>query len=265
MISPDGTIEPVPAGAAGVNTTVAAWMSGTLVLAEAAGGWSATINGKPLASVAQPVDGWAQGFVLPTGGGHLVITRNDTARDLSLAVELLAILVASSLALPGTRAAAAAAAAESEPESAAAPGRRRDRSAGPEPDRRKRPGFALASLRPGGGPDTEATEPAKTGSVPGFTADDEPWSEPEPELANQPRAEPDSGYPVTAGAPAADQQAAARLQPVVAKRPRGGQHAARHGKPSRRSRGPDLENLDLVPADEAPARRSRNPRRRRIR
>jgi GT2 family glycosyltransferase len=240
VISPDGTAAAVPSAALGVNTTVAAGPSGTLVLAEAAGGWSATLNGKPLARVVQPADGWAQGFVLPPGGGHLVITRDDTARDLSLAAELLAVFVVIALALPGTRAAAtAAAAAENEPESATVPERRRDRAGGPKPARRKRPAFALASLRPGGTPAAEAeAEATEAGRGPGSAAGAEPWPEPDP------------GYLVPASTAAAEQQAAARLQPVAAKRPRGGQHAARHGKPSRRSRGPALENLDLVPADE---------------
>ena len=93
VIGPGGTAVPVPSGPVGVNTVLAASTSGTLVLAEPAGGWSATLNGKPLAPSAQPVDGWAQGFVLPAGGGRLVITRDETARDLSLGAEAVAVLV----------------------------------------------------------------------------------------------------------------------------------------------------------------------------
>src|SRR5262249_16005679 len=78
--------------------------SGTLVLAEAAGGWSATLGGKPLTPLAAPVDGWAQGFTLPAGGGHLVITRNETARNLSLPPPAPAPLPASLPALPPPRA-----------------------------------------------------------------------------------------------------------------------------------------------------------------
>jgi len=187
------------------------------VLAEAAGGWSATLNGKPLTPLARPVDGWAQGFVLPAGGGRLVIARDETARDLSLGAEAVAVLVVFALALPGTRSVAAAAAAQAqaqaqalaEPESQSAPasGRRRDRAAGPKPARRTRP--------------------------PRF-------------------AEPGSA-PASASVPA--------LVAATPKRPRG-QHAARHGKPPRRGRGPAVENLDLVPAEEdagRPAQRSYDP------
>ena len=77
VISADGTVVPVPSGPVGVSTDVPAGTSGTLVLAEAAGGWSATLNGRPLAKLTQPVDGWAQGFVLPAGGGHLIVTRDS--------------------------------------------------------------------------------------------------------------------------------------------------------------------------------------------
>ena len=207
VIAPDGTAVPVPSGAVGVNTVLAPSTSGTLVLAEAAGGWSATLNGKPLTPLARLVDGWAQGFVLPAGGGRLVITRDETARDLSLGAEAVAVLVVFALALPGTRSAAAAAAAQAraEPESESVPaaGRRRDRAAGPRPARRTRP--------------------------PRFA---EPGSAPAP-------------------APA----------PATPKRPHG-QHAARHGKPPRRGRGPAVENLDLVPAEDdagRPGQRSYDP------
>ena len=144
VIAPGGTAVPVPSGPVGVNTVLAASTSGTLVLAEAAGGWSATLNGKPLTPLARPVDGWAQGFVLPAGGGRLVITRDETARDLSLGAEAVAVLLVFALALPGTRSAAAAAAAR----------RRRGRSP-----------RARASRRPGGG-GTEPRDPSQR-AVPG--------------------------------------------------------------------------------------------------
>ena len=145
VIAPGGTAVPVPSGPVGVNTVLAASTSGTLVLAEAEGGWSATLNGKPLTPLARPVDGWAQGFVLPAGGGRLVIARDETARDLSLGAEAVAILVVVALALPGYQvrrgAAAAQAQAQAEPESESVPaaGRRRDRASGPKPARRTRP------------------------------------------------------------------------------------------------------------------------------
>ena len=86
VLTPDGTAVPVPSGPVGVNAVVAPDTSGTLVLAEPAGGWSATLSGRPLTRLSAPVDGWAQGFVLPAGGGRLVITRNETAREISLGV-----------------------------------------------------------------------------------------------------------------------------------------------------------------------------------
>src|SRR5206468_3319406 len=49
VITPGGTIVPVPSGPVGANTVIPSGASGTLELAEAAGGWSATLNGKPLA------------------------------------------------------------------------------------------------------------------------------------------------------------------------------------------------------------------------
>jgi hypothetical protein len=109
--------------------------------------------------------------------------------------------------------------------------------------------LALPSERPGATPEAEA-EATEAGPGPGSAAGAEQWPEPDLPPALQTRAEPDPGHPVPASTAAADQPAAARPQPVAAKRPRGGQHAARHGKPARRSRGPALENLDLVPADE---------------
>jgi hypothetical protein len=50
------------------------------------------------------VNGWAQGFVLPPGGGQLSVTRNNLARMASLFLELLATLAICLLALPGKRA-----------------------------------------------------------------------------------------------------------------------------------------------------------------
>jgi GT2 family glycosyltransferase len=103
VVAPSGTAVPVPSGSVGVNATLAPGTAGTLVLAEAAGGWSATLDGKPLTRLAAPVDGWEQGFTLPAGGGHLVITRNEEARNLSLGAEAAALLVVVILALPGSR------------------------------------------------------------------------------------------------------------------------------------------------------------------
>ena len=137
VLTPGGTAVPVPSGPVGVNAVVAPGTSGTLVLAEAAGGWSATLNGRPLTRLAAPVDGWAQGFVLPAGGGRLVITRNETARNVSLGFEAAALLIAFALALPGTRspvpapASAEVGADASHPRRRATAGTRRGRAVGP--------------------------------------------------------------------------------------------------------------------------------------
>jgi GT2 family glycosyltransferase len=279
VIGADGAVMPVPSGPIGVNTVVPPATSGTLVLAEAAGGWSATLNGRPLAKLAQPVDGWAQGFVLPAGGGHLVITRNELARDLSLAAEAAAVLVVFALALPGTRSAAPAPAAEAEagPDATPGAGRRRDRATGPKPDRRRRrPQFALAGGRAGG---TRSDARAETPREPAYAAAAQ-RSGPEldagtgPAAAAEPWTSPHSGSalagalestgPQPRSAPLTDP--GARVSSVVgAPRRSRGQHAARHGKPSRRWRGPAkppasgpsdvappaARNLDPLPAEES--------------
>jgi len=246
-----GTIAAVPSGSIGVSTTVPPGTSGTLVLAEAAGGWSAALNGRPLAKLTQPVDGWAQGFVLPAGGGHLVITRDELARDLSLGAEAAAVLIVFAFALPGTRSAVPAPAAAAGAEPAPVPGSRRDRASGPNPARRKRrPQFAPTPAAAAADPDPDP-DPVTVSTAP-LTA---PRPEPEPEPAPEPWTSPASGYPPPRSEPLVDRGAAAA--PV--KRPRGGQHAARHGKPSRRWRGSARQTssddqqpptMETVPADD---------------
>ena len=131
VVTPSGTAVPVPSRSVGVNATLAPGTSGTVVLAEAAGGWSATLDGKPLTALAAPVNGWAQGFTLPAGGGHLVITRNETARNLSLGAEAAALLVVLVLALPGSRSSVPVPAAQAAADTQAVrtAGRRRARAA----------------------------------------------------------------------------------------------------------------------------------------
>ena len=48
VVTPSGAAVAVPSGPVGVNTRLAPGTAGTLVLAEATGGWSATLDGKPL-------------------------------------------------------------------------------------------------------------------------------------------------------------------------------------------------------------------------
>jgi GT2 family glycosyltransferase len=104
VVAQDGTITSLSAQPVGMTAVSAPASGGTLELAEPAGGWTATLNGVALKPLAAPVDGWAQGFTLPPGGGRLTITRNDMARAVSLIVELIALLAVCVLALPGKRA-----------------------------------------------------------------------------------------------------------------------------------------------------------------
>jgi GT2 family glycosyltransferase len=116
VIESNGTVVPVPAGTVGVSGASAPRSGGTLFLAEPAGAWSATLNGAALQSLA-PVDGWAQAFRLPSGGGTLTVSHSQLGRDLIVALEALAFLVVAALGLPGTRvpAESGAAAAAAEP------------------------------------------------------------------------------------------------------------------------------------------------------
>ena len=315
VVTPSGTAVPVPSGPVGVNATLAPGTSGTLVLAEAAGGWSATLDGKPLTALAAPVDGWAQGFTVPAGGGHLVITRNETARNLSLGVEAAALLVVFVLALPGSRSAVPAPAAQGAPDTETVPaaGRRRARAGGnttggesasrdgaegARPARRKRrPLPALAGVTAGRGAraqdddDIEARYPVAAGAAtadpfgthddpgygtdagygtdlgygtgagygadPGYaaatqgfasrTGQQAPARTPEPALGVTPHLDEDPApweglapqipqTPALKDRPAPEAPAPAAPAPAAARRGRGA-HAARHGKPSRRSRG----------------------------
>ena len=104
VIAPDGTVTTLAANPVSISNASAPATGGTLVLAEPHGGWTATLNGRALRPIATPVDGWAQGFVLPAGGGKLSISRNDLAREASLLAELIVALAVCMLALPGKRA-----------------------------------------------------------------------------------------------------------------------------------------------------------------
>jgi GT2 family glycosyltransferase len=184
VVEPDGTVVSVPSGAVGVSGAPVPTAGGTLELAEPSGGWAATLNGKPLTLVTSPAGRWAQAFRLPPGGGVLVISHNQTARDLILVLELVAVAVVAALALPGARtsaeeSAAAAAAAGADPagdaaeggdlgggrrarshggRAARAPRRDRDTPSSPRRDRRDRRGrparrrAAVAETSPGVGP-----------------------------------------------------------------------------------------------------------------
>jgi GT2 family glycosyltransferase len=127
VVEPSGTVVPVSSGPAGVSGAAAPAAGGILELAEPAGGWQASLNGRALTPVASPAGSWAQAFRLPGGGGTLSVSRSSLLHDLMVALELLAILVVAVLALPGVRtaaeieAAAAAVAANNQVEAEAVP------------------------------------------------------------------------------------------------------------------------------------------------
>ncbi len=70
-----------------------------LALAERAHpSWTATLDGRPLERVA--VDGWAQGFVLPAGGGRLEVGHGPASGPVVLGAQLLVLLLTVLLAVP---------------------------------------------------------------------------------------------------------------------------------------------------------------------
>ncbi|MFC8141372.1 glycosyltransferase [Streptomyces paradoxus] len=102
--SGSGTPQPVAAGPVDIHTTIPAGAGGRVLrLADSASdGWSATLDGKPLTRTT--VDGWAQGFELPAGGGRLDVTYDDPIGHTAWlwAQGLLAVVLVV-LALPGRR------------------------------------------------------------------------------------------------------------------------------------------------------------------
>ncbi|MFD6028979.1 glycosyltransferase [Streptomyces griseoluteus] len=99
-----GTPQAVAAGPVEIHTTVPAGSGGRVLrLADAVSdGWTATLDGKPLTP--RTVDGWAQGFELPAGGGKLDVTYDAPfIHTVWLWVQgALAVLLVV-LALPGRR------------------------------------------------------------------------------------------------------------------------------------------------------------------
>ncbi|MER5429354.1 glycosyltransferase [Streptomyces sp. NPDC002588] len=99
-----GTATPVAAGPVDIHTTIPAGADGRILrLADAtAEGWSATLDGRPLARTT--VDGWAQGFELPASGGKLDVTYDDPFTHTAwLWAQGFLALVLVVLALPGRR------------------------------------------------------------------------------------------------------------------------------------------------------------------
>ena len=103
VVAAGGTVTALSSGTVDLAGAAVPASGGTLILAEPYGGWTAKVDGHPLKPLAKPVNGWAQGFALPSGGGRLTISRNNLARQLSLFVELIAVVAVFLLALPGKR------------------------------------------------------------------------------------------------------------------------------------------------------------------
>ena len=101
VTEPDGTVVTIPSGPVAVSAASVPAAGGTLILAEPAVGWTASVNGHPLAEVPSPAGSWGQAFRLPSGGGSLTLGHPGLSRDLMLIFELLAFLVVAALALPG--------------------------------------------------------------------------------------------------------------------------------------------------------------------
>ncbi|MFE9454639.1 glycosyltransferase family 2 protein [Streptomyces sp. NPDC006739] len=99
-----GAAQAVAAGPVDVHTTIPSGANGRILrLADtAAEGWTATLDGKPLTRTT--VDGWAQGFELPSAGGTLDVTYDDPIGHTAWlwAQGALAVVLVV-LALPGRR------------------------------------------------------------------------------------------------------------------------------------------------------------------
>jgi hypothetical protein len=147
VVAANGTVTALSSNPVNVSGDSAPAGGGTLVLAEPYGGWTATLNGHDLKPLAAPADGWAQGFVLPAGGGQLSISRSNLPRDLALSLELVAALLIAVFALPGKRADPAEEAAAL---AALREARLSRQAAGLDPGLRRigagRPGFGIPAL-----------------------------------------------------------------------------------------------------------------------
>src|SRR6266568_4478340 len=170
VTEPDGTVVPVPSGTVNVSGAKAPAAGGTLVIAEPAGGWRATLNGRKLTPVTTPAHGWAQSFRLPSGGGSLSVTHNEIGRDAALVLEALIVLTVAGLGLPGSRLPAAEAAAVPAPAARKA-GKGEARGHGRGKKRSLHRGRALPGTRAAGarGAGTPAPDALGTG-LPGAVA-----------------------------------------------------------------------------------------------
>ncbi|MEU8794987.1 glycosyltransferase [Streptomyces sp. NPDC048643] len=104
IVPASGEPQSIAAGPVEVHTTVPTGADGRVLrLADSADpGWTATLDGKPLTRTT--VDGWAQGFELPSGGGRLDVTFDAPLSHTAwLWAQGALALVLVVLALPGRR------------------------------------------------------------------------------------------------------------------------------------------------------------------
>ncbi|APY87978.1 family 2 glycosyl transferase [Streptomyces alfalfae] len=104
IVPKGGDPEPVAAGPVELHTKIPSGESGRVLrLADtAAPGWTATLDGRPLPRTT--LDGWAQGFELPTAGGRLDVTYDaPIGRTAWLWAQGALAVVLVVLALPGRR------------------------------------------------------------------------------------------------------------------------------------------------------------------
>ncbi len=96
----DGTWAALPSLEREVDTRLPDGDAGrVLALAERAHpAWTATLDGVPLEPVL--LDGWAQGFTLPAGDGHLVVRQGPASGPVVLGWQLVVLLVTALLAVP---------------------------------------------------------------------------------------------------------------------------------------------------------------------
>jgi hypothetical protein len=165
VVEPNGTVVTVRSGELGVSGAQVPAAGGTLELAEPAGGWHATLNGRPLTPVASPAGSWAAAFRLPAGGGVLDIKRDQIGRDIILIFELLAVAVVAGLALPGSRGTAE----ESAPGGVGSRARSGRAKGASEGGLGRAPGAAVPSLA-GGPPQSEAAAEPEVAGEPGVPA-----------------------------------------------------------------------------------------------
>ncbi|SNS47216.1 glycosyltransferase family 2 protein [Actinomadura mexicana] len=103
MLLEGSTVTPLSAGRVNARVQIPPGTGPrTLLLAEPAdGGWRAALNGDEVK--ARTVDGWAQGYDLPTAGGEFELTRSMTMRHIWVAIQGIAVLLVAVLALPGAQ------------------------------------------------------------------------------------------------------------------------------------------------------------------